>query len=46
MEKTRLKQAPNTQGHHDMKLHIQWPEERLRASEACKRQAVEHSPLA
>ncbi|MFC7519596.1 transposase [Xanthomonas populi] len=44
MEKTRLKQATNTQGHHDMKLHIQGPEERLRALEAGLRQSVEQLP--
>lgn len=44
MEKTRLKQAPDKEVRRDLKLHIEWLESRLRASESGLRQAVEASP--
>jgi transposase len=44
MEKNRLKQAPNKLVRQDLKKHIEWLQNRLRASEDGLRQAVEHSP--
>lgn len=44
MEKTRLKQAPNKWVRQDIKKHIEWLENRLRASEDGLRRAVEDSP--
>lgn len=44
MEKTRLKQAPNQEVRKDLKQHIAWLENRLRASEEGLRRAVEGSP--
>lgn len=44
MEKTRLKQAPNKSVRQDIKKHIEWLQNRLRASEEGLREAVEHSP--
>ncbi|HVT33268.1 MAG TPA: IS110 family transposase [Rhodanobacteraceae bacterium] len=44
MEKNRLKQAPNKGVRQDLKKHIEWLQNRLRASEDGLRQAVEHSP--
>lgn len=44
MEKTRLKQAPNKAVRKDLKEHIEWLENRLRASQDELRRAVEASP--
>lgn len=44
MEKTRLKQAPNSEVRKDLKQHIAWLENRLWASEDGLRRAVETSP--
>ena len=44
MEKTRLKQAPNKLVRKDIKQHIAWLENKLRASDEGLRQAVEDSP--
>jgi transposase len=44
MEKTRLKQAPNRLVRKDIKQHMAWLENRLRASEDGLRQTVEDSP--
>jgi transposase len=44
MEKNRLKQAPNKLVRQDLKKHIEWLQNRLRASEGGLRQAVEDSP--
>jgi transposase len=44
MEKNRLKQAPNKVVRQDLKKHIEWLQNRLRASEGGLRQAVEDSP--
>lgn len=43
-EKTRLKQVPNKEVRKDLKQHIAWLENRLRASEDGLRRAVEESP--
>jgi transposase len=44
MEKNRLQQAPNKRVRQDLKKHIDWLHNRLRASEDGLRQAVESSP--
>lgn len=44
MEKTRLKQTPDRGVRRDLKEHIEWLENRLRASEDGLRHAVESSP--
>jgi transposase len=44
MEKNRLRQAPNKTVRQDLKKHIEWLQNRLRASEGGLRQAVEDSP--
>lgn len=44
VEKTRLKQAPNKLVRKDIKQHIAWLENKLRASDEGLRQAVEESP--
>lgn len=44
MEKTRLKQSPDKGVRKDLKAHIEWLENRLRASEDGLRAAVEASP--
>jgi transposase len=44
MEKNRLQQAPNTLVRQDLKKHIEWLQNRLRASEGGLRQSVEDSP--
>ena len=45
MEKTRLKQAPNKLVRKDIKQHIAWLENKLRASDEGLRHAVEDSPI-
>jgi transposase len=45
MEKTRLKQSPHKDVRHDIKEHIEWLENRLRATQDGLRQAVEQSPV-
>jgi len=45
MEKTRLKQAPNKLVRKDIKQHIAWLENKLRASDEGLRRAVEESPI-
>ena len=44
MEKTRLKQTPDRVVRRDLKEHIEWLQNRLRASEDGLRHAVESSP--
>lgn len=44
MEKTRLKQTPDKVVRRDLKEHIEWLENRVRASEDGLRHAVEASP--
>jgi transposase len=44
MEKNRLKQVPNKLVRQDLRKHIEWLQNRLRASEGELRQAVEDSP--
>lgn len=44
MEKMRLKQTPDKEVRRDLKEHIKWLENRLRASDNGLRQAVEKSP--
>lgn len=44
MEKTRLKQTPDKEVRRDLKEHIEWLENRLRASEDGLRRTVEASP--
>lgn len=44
MEKTRLKQVPDKGVRRDIKLHIDWLQKRLSASDSGLRQAVEQSP--
>ncbi len=45
MEKTRLKQAPNKLVRRDIKKHIEYLENCVRASEQGSRHAVESSPV-
>lgn len=45
MEKMRLKQAPNKLVRKDIKKHIEWLENSLRASDEGLRRAVEESPI-
>lgn len=45
MEKTRSKQAPNKVVRKDIKKHIEWLENSLRASDEGLRHAVEESPI-
>lgn len=45
MEKQRLKQAPGREVRKDLKKHIEWLENRLRASDDGLRQTLEQSPV-
>jgi transposase len=45
MEKNRLQQSPNKAVRQDIKTHIEWLQNRLRAAEDSLRHAVESSPV-